>query len=79
MMLATVGAVALVIALAVTVLARRERRRARTGAAPGARRIEAAATRGMRDARLTARAYRSHGSAAGVSGLRGRDPGLWRL
>ncbi|WP_344533749.1 hypothetical protein [Streptomyces albiaxialis] len=76
---ATVGAVLLVIALAVAVLARRERRRAAAAPAPEARRIEAAATRGMRDARLTARAFRSHGSAAGVSGLRGRDPGLWRL
>ena len=61
-----------VVATAMTVLVRRDRRR--TAASPEARRIEAAATRDFRDARRQAHGYQHFSDASGsVSALRDRD------
>jgi Flp pilus assembly protein TadB len=62
------SAVGAVVAAAMIVLVRRERRR--TDSSPEARRIEAAATRGLRDARRQAHAYQHF---SGVSALRDHD------
>ncbi|MET8697035.1 hypothetical protein ACFTT0_29585 [Streptomyces bauhiniae] len=69
-LLALVGAV-LILAWSVTKLVRRDRRRAPGG--PDARRIEARATRGLRDARRQAHAYHHFNDVNGVSALRDRD------
>ncbi|MDV9171118.1 hypothetical protein R6V09_13395 [Streptomyces sp. W16] len=61
-----------VVAAAVTVLVRRDRRRMAAG--PEARRIEAAATRDFRDARSQAHGYEHFSDASGgISALRDRD------
>ncbi|MEU9925478.1 hypothetical protein AB0H51_30060 [Streptomyces griseoluteus] len=67
---ALVGVV-LVLAWSVTVLVRRDRRRSPGG--PEARRIEAVATRGLRDARRRAHAFHHFNDIHGVSALRDRD------
>ncbi|WP_030810507.1 hypothetical protein [Streptomyces sp. NRRL F-2799] len=68
--LALVGAV-LVLAWSVTVLVRRDRRR--SPSSPEAGRIEAAATRGLRDARRQAHVFHHFNDINGVSALRDRD------
>ncbi|RZU28820.1 hypothetical protein EV284_6155 [Streptomyces sp. BK022] len=70
MVVASAG-VALVLAWSVTVLVRRDRRR--SPGSPEALRIEAAATRGLRDARRRAHAFHHFGDIDGVSALRDRD------
>jgi hypothetical protein len=55
----------------IAVLIRRERRR--LGTSLEARRIESAATRGIRDARRQAHAYQHFNDAGGISSLRDRD------
>ncbi|MEU5302828.1 hypothetical protein ACH4YO_18165 [Streptomyces noursei] len=70
-MVATLAAVVAVLAIPMTVLARRERRRIPLN--PDAQRIEAAATRGLRDARRQAHAYHHFADTNGVSALRDRD------
>ncbi|MEU1600158.1 hypothetical protein ABZ468_47225 [Streptomyces sp. NPDC005708] len=65
------SAVGAVVAAAMIVLVRRERRR--SVSSPEARRIEAAATRGLRDARRQAHAYQHFSDSSGVSALRDRD------
>ncbi|MEU6818937.1 hypothetical protein [Streptomyces sp. NPDC046860] len=70
MVLALLGVV-LVLAWSVTVLVRRDRRRSPSG--PEARRIEAAATRGLRDARRRAHTLHRFNDVDGVSALRDRD------
>ncbi|MEV3972347.1 hypothetical protein AB0K68_30035 [Streptomyces sp. NPDC050698] len=69
-MVTTVMAVVSVVAAAVIVLVRRDRRR--TAAGPEARRIEAVATRGLRDARRQAHAHQHFNDAGGISALRDR-------
>lgn len=64
-------AVALVLAWSVAVLVRRDRRR--SPGSPEARRIEARATRGLREARRQARARHHFDDIGGVSALRDRD------
>lgn len=59
------------LAVPMAVLVRRERRRIPLN--PEAHRIEAAATRGLRDARRQAHAYQHFADANGVSALRDRD------
>ena len=77
-MLVVMALTVLVIACATGVLVRRDRHRATLAyEPPEARRLADAATRGMRDARLAARACRAHGASAAVTGLRGPDP-TWR-
>lgn len=68
---AVLAVVTSILAAAVTVLVRRERRR--TPLSPEAHRFEAAATRGLRDARRQARASRHFADGSGVSALRDRD------
>jgi hypothetical protein len=58
-------------AAAVTVLIRRDRRRMDPN--PESQRIEAAATRGVRDARRQARAHQHFNDGRGISALRDRD------
>jgi hypothetical protein len=72
-MLAVVVGVALVaiVAWAVGVLVRRERRRFEAGT--DTHRIEAAATRGVRDTRRRARAVHHIGGAAGIGRVDDRD------
>ncbi|GHJ36801.1 hypothetical protein [Streptomyces sp. TS71-3] len=70
LVLAAVAAVS-VLAAALTVLVRRERRR--MDSSPEALRIEAAARRGLRDARRLAHARQHFNDAGGVSALRDRD------
>lgn len=70
LMLAALVVVSIVAASAV-VLVRREQRR--MAPSPEAQRIEAAATRGIRDARRQAHAYHHFNDAGGVSALRDRD------
>ncbi|MFE9092640.1 hypothetical protein [Streptomyces sp. NPDC007264] len=61
-----------IMAAAVTVLLRRERRR--TGSSPDGRHIEAAAMRAFRDARRQAHTYEHFGTVGGsISALRDRD------
>ncbi|MDQ0990682.1 hypothetical protein [Streptomyces sp. V3I7] len=67
----TALAVISIVAAAATVLIRRDRRR--MDSSPEAQRIEAAATRGIRDARRQAHAYQHFNDASGVSALRDRD------
>ncbi|MGW2649767.1 hypothetical protein ACWC2T_33880 [Streptomyces sp. NPDC001393] len=64
-------AVVAILAVPMTVLVRRERRRIPLN--PEAHRIEAAATRGLRDARRQAHAYQHFADVNGVSALRDRD------
>jgi hypothetical protein len=68
---AALAAVASSLAVAITVLVRRERRRMPLN--PEAHRIEAAATRGLRDARRQAHARQYFADVNGVSALRDRD------
>ncbi|MFF7386634.1 hypothetical protein [Streptomyces griseoluteus] len=70
-MVVALAGVGLVLAWSVTVLVRRDRRRPPGG--PEARRIEAAATRGLRDARRRAHAFHRFDDINGVSALRDRD------
>ncbi|MFF3406455.1 hypothetical protein ACFYW8_09615 [Streptomyces sp. NPDC002742] len=68
----TAIAVVCIVAAAAVVLVRRDRRR--MAASPEARRIETAATRGLRDARRQAHAYEHFSDASGsISALRDRD------
>ncbi|WP_157881532.1 hypothetical protein [Streptomyces phaeochromogenes] len=60
-----------VLTVAVTVLVGRQRRRMDSG--PEARRIEATASRGVRDARRLAHAQQHFNDAGGLSALRDRD------
>ncbi|MFD9187462.1 hypothetical protein ACFWCA_04485 [Streptomyces phaeochromogenes] len=64
-------AVVSIVAVAVTVLVGRQRRRMDSG--PEARQIEAAATRGVRDARRQAHAQQHFNDGGGLSALRDRD------
>ncbi|WP_331733435.1 hypothetical protein OHU34_44380 (plasmid) [Streptomyces sp. NBC_00080] len=64
-------ALLLVLAASISVLLRRERRR--MGSSPEARRIEAAATQGIRDARRQAHARRHFNGTGTIGGLRDRD------
>ena len=64
-------AVVSIVAAAVTVLVGRQRRRMDFG--PEARRIEAAATRGVRDARRQAHAQQHFNDAGGLGAPRNRD------
>ncbi|MGA6227305.1 hypothetical protein ACPESV_44060 [Streptomyces umbrinus] len=64
-------AVLSIVTAAVTVLVGRQRRRTDSG--PEARRIEAAATRGVRDARRQAHAQQYFNDAGGLGALRDRD------
>ncbi|MDQ0947169.1 hypothetical protein QFZ24_001092 [Streptomyces phaeochromogenes] len=64
-------AVASIVAAAMTVLVRRRRRRPDSGSE--AQRIEAAATRGVRDARRQAHAHQHFNDVGGISALRDRD------
>ncbi|MGX1910019.1 hypothetical protein ACWIID_14300 [Streptomyces phaeochromogenes] len=64
-------AVLSIAAAAVIVLVGRQRRRMESGSE--ARRIEAAATRGVRDARRQAHAQQHFNDAGGFSALRDRD------
>ncbi|MFG2481104.1 hypothetical protein [Streptomyces fagopyri] len=66
-----VAAVMSILAIAATVLVRRERRRMPSG--PDAHRIEARAARGLRDARRQAHASHHFADGGGVSALRDRD------
>jgi LPXTG-motif cell wall-anchored protein len=66
-----IAGVGAVLGAAITVLVRRERRRMPLGA--DTHRIEAAATRGFRDARRQAHAYHHFADSTGVSALRDRD------
>ena len=68
----TASALVSVVATALVVLVRRDRRRQATG--PDAGRIEAAATREFRDARRQAHGYQHFSDAGGsISALRDRD------
>ncbi|GHH50597.1 hypothetical protein FHS35_001521 [Streptomyces umbrinus] len=64
-------AVLSIVTAAVTVLVGRQRRRTDSG--PEARLIEAAATRGVRDARRQAHAQQHFNDAGGLGALRDRD------
>ncbi|MEU9784684.1 hypothetical protein AB0H92_27595 [Streptomyces phaeochromogenes] len=64
-------AVVSIVTVAVTVLVGRQRRRMDSG--PDARRIETAASRGVRDARRQAHAQQHFNDAGGLSALRDRD------
>lgn len=64
-------AVALVLAWSVAVLVRRDRRR--SPGSPEARRIEARATRGLRESRRQAHVHQHFNDIDGVSALRNRD------
>ena len=64
-------AVASIAAAAVIMLMRRQRRRWDSG--PEARRIEGAATRGVRDARRQAHAQQHFNHAGGIRAVRDRD------
>jgi hypothetical protein len=64
-------ALLLVPAASIAVLLRRERRR--MGSSPQARRIEAAAAQGVRDARRQAHARRHFNGTGSIGGLRDRD------
>ena len=69
----TAVALVSIVATAVTVLVRRDRRRM-AAASPEAQRIEAAATRDFRDARRQAHGYEHFSDASGgISALRDRD------
>ncbi|MER8016282.1 hypothetical protein ACIQ7S_26915 [Streptomyces griseoluteus] len=70
-MLLALAGVVLILTWSVTKLVRRDRRRAPGG--PEARRIEARATRGLRDTRRQAHAYHHFNDINGVSALRDRD------
>lgn len=70
-MIAALLAVVAMLAVPMTVLVRRERRRMPVN--PEAHRIEAAATRGFRGARRQAHAYQYFSDLNGVSALRDRD------
>ncbi|MDF3299279.1 hypothetical protein [Streptomyces tropicalis] len=70
-MIAALGGLASVLAAAVTVLVRRERRRMPFD--PEAGRIEAATRRRLRDARRQAHAYHHFADVDGVGSLRNRD------
>jgi hypothetical protein len=63
-----------VLAAALTVLVRRERRR--SVSSPEGRRIETAATRGLRDARRQAHARQHFNDGGGISALRDHDSPL---
>lgn len=72
MLVVILGAgLAVLMAWAIGVLVRRERRR--LGAGPDTLRIEAAATRSIRDTRRRARALHHLGGAAGIGRLDDRD------
>lgn len=68
----TVAAVVSVGAASTVVLVGRRKRRFDSG--PEAQRIEAAATKGMRDARRRAHASQYFNDGGGISALRDRDP-----
>ncbi|MFF9377583.1 hypothetical protein ACF1BB_23955 [Streptomyces griseoluteus] len=70
-MLLALAGVVLILAWSVTGLVRRDRRRVPGG--PEAGRIEARATRGLRDARRQAHAWHHFNDVNGVSALRDRD------
>ncbi|WP_159056475.1 hypothetical protein [Streptomyces yokosukanensis] len=70
-MVAALAGVVSLLAVPMIVLVRRERRRMPLN--PEAHRIEAAATRGLRDARGQAHAYQHFADVNGVSALRNRD------
>ncbi len=67
----TAIAITFIVAAAVTVLIRRDRRRMDSN--PEAQRIEAAATRGVRDARRQAHAHQHFNDAGGIGAMRDRD------
>ncbi|MDO0937705.1 hypothetical protein QQY66_40485 [Streptomyces sp. DG2A-72] len=72
MLVVILGAgLAVLMAWAIGVLVRRERRR--LGTSPEAQRIEAAATRSIRDTRRRVRALHHLGGAAGIGRLDDRD------
>jgi hypothetical protein len=70
-MVVAASAVASVLAAALTVLVRRERRRSVSG--PEGHRIETAATQALRDARRQAHARHHFDDGGGISALRDRD------
>jgi hypothetical protein len=76
--LAVVVVCLLIVVGAVVVLVRRDRRRFSAGAGPDSARIEAEATRGLREARRDARVIHDRGPGGMIGGIvgaaRDRDP-----
>ncbi|MFF1740595.1 hypothetical protein [Streptomyces mirabilis] len=76
-MIVTLAALVLIFGSAAVVLIRRDRRRVYDG--PDSARIEAQATRGLRDARRRAHAGQHVSDSGAVSAARDRDPGIGNL
>ncbi|MEU2740149.1 hypothetical protein ABZ656_33550 [Streptomyces sp. NPDC007095] len=76
-MIVALAALVLIVGSAAVVLIRRDRRRVCDS--PDSARIEAQATRGLRDARRRAHAARHVGDSGAVSAARDRDPGIGNL
>ncbi|MFK0019440.1 hypothetical protein [Streptomyces sp. NPDC090798] len=76
-MIVTLAALVLIVGSAAVVLIRRDRRRVYDS--PDSARIEARATRGLRDARRSAHAARHVSDSGAVSAARDRDPGVGNL
>ncbi|GHD49352.1 hypothetical protein GCM10010317_027980 [Streptomyces mirabilis] len=76
-MIVTLAALVLIFGSAAVVLIRRDRRRVYEG--PDSARIEAQATRGLRDARRRAHAAQHVSDSGAVSAARDRDPGIGNL
>ncbi|MFF4132950.1 hypothetical protein ACFY1B_15595 [Streptomyces mirabilis] len=76
-MIVTLAALVLILGSAAVVLIRRDRRRVYDG--PDSARIEAQATRGLRDARRRAHAAQHVSDSGAVGAARDRDPGIGNL
>nr|WP_168507376.1 hypothetical protein [Streptomyces sp. S1D4-11]QIY94761.1 hypothetical protein HEP87_12970 [Streptomyces sp. S1D4-11] len=76
-MIVALAALVLIVGSAAVVLIRRDRRRVYDS--PDSARIEAQATRGLRDARRRAHAAQHVGDSGAVSAFRDRDPGIGNL
>ncbi|MET7976003.1 hypothetical protein ABZW44_23750 [Streptomyces mirabilis] len=76
-MIVTLTALVLIFGSAAVVLIRRDRRRVYDG--PDSARIEAQATRSLRDARRRAHAAQHVSDSGAVSAARDRDPGIGNL
>ncbi|MFJ8023978.1 hypothetical protein [Streptomyces sp. NPDC096311] len=76
-MIVALAALVLIFGSAAVVLIRRDRRRVYDG--PDSARIEAQATRGLRDARRRAHAAQHVSDSGAVSAARDRDPGIGNL
>jgi hypothetical protein len=76
-MVVTLAALVLIVGSAAVVLIRRDRRRVYDS--PDSARIEAQATRGLRDARRRAHAAQHVSDSGAVSAARDRDPGIGNL